>query len=373
MPSPVIEASTRALREEELEPLATGAWILGAGGGGDPYHAYLNLRRLYADGVTVSLVDPLSLADDARIAVVSTMGAPLVGEERLTDPEVAALAVRQMEEHTGRGFDAVMSLEIGGSNAFQPLMVAAVMDIPVVDADTMGRAYPEAQHSSFAIGDLRPWPLTLADVRDNAVVVSRVASWKWMERLSRKVCTEVGSTAATCKAPRTGAEVKEWGILHTVTQAIRLGAAVLDARRSKRDPVAEVIDHAGGRLLFSGKVVDVARRTTEGFLRGTARLDGLDDDRGARFRVDFQNEFTVGWIDDEVRVTVPDIICILDATTGEAIGTEALRYGQRAKVVALPAPPVQTTPKGLEHVGPRAFGYDFDFRSVFPPGEPAEA
>ena len=30
-----------------------------------------------------------------------------------------------------------------------------------------------------------------------------------------------------------------------------------------------------------------------------------------------------------------------------------------------PAPPVLLTPKGLEHVGPRAFGYDLDFRSVF--------
>jgi hypothetical protein len=34
-------------------------------------------------------------------------------------------------------------------------------------------------------------------------------------------------------------------------------------------------------------------------------------------------------------------------------------------VVALPAPPVFLTPKGLEHVGPRAFGYDIDFKSVF--------
>jgi len=31
----------------------------------------------------------------------------------------------------------------------------------------------------------------------------------------------------------------------------------------------------------------------------------------------------------------------------------------------LPAPPVFLTPKGLDHVGPRAFGYDLDFQSVF--------
>lgn len=362
----------RPFQEEDLKPLATGAWILGAGGGGDPYHAFLNLEQLYARGRRVSLVDPEELADDALVAVVSTMGAPLVGEERLTDPRVAALAVQMMEEHLGRPFDAVMSLEIGGANSFQPLMVAALMEIPVVDADTMGRAYPEAQHSSFAIGDLRPYPLTLADVRENAVVVSRVASWKWMERISRKVCTEVGSLAATCKAPRTGREVKDWGILHTVTQAVRLGRAVLAARARKEDPVAAVLALEDGRLLFRGKVVDVDRRATEGFLRGTARMEGLEEDRGHSFRLDFQNEFTVGWRDDSPRVTVPDIICVMDATTGEAIGTETLRYGQRVRVISLRAPALQTTPRGLEHVGPRAFGYDLDYRSVFEEGDPSE-
>lgn len=368
MPDPDSVPALRPLRADELEPLATGAWILGAGGGGDPYHAFLNLKLLYEQGTVITLMQPEALADDALVAPVSTMGAPLVGEERLKDPAVAALAVTQMEEFLGRSFDAVMSLEIGGSNAFQPLLVAAVTGLPVLDADTMGRAYPEAQHSSFAIGDLQPYPLTLADIRENAVVVSRVASWKWMERISRKVCTEVGSVAATCKAPRTGREVKEWGVLHTVTQAIELGRAVLDARAAKIDPVQAVVDHAGGRLLFRGKVIDVSRRATEGFLRGTARVAGLDEHRDSGLRVDFQNEFTVAWIDEDVAATVPDIICVLDSTTGEAIGTEALRYGQRVSIIGLPAPEVQTTPKGLQHVGPRAFGYDLDFRSLFEDG-----
>jgi DUF917 family protein len=51
-----------------------------------------------------------------------------------------------------------MSVEIGGGNGLQPLLVAAQMGIPVVDADAMGRAYPEAQMTSFAIGDLPMYP-----------------------------------------------------------------------------------------------------------------------------------------------------------------------------------------------------------------------
>ena len=65
------------------------------------------------------------------------------------------------------------------------------------------------------------------------------------------------------------------------------------------------------------------------------------------------------------RVTTPDLICVIDSVAGEAIGTETLRYGQRVSVIALPAPPILLTAKGLEHVGPRAFGYDLDFRAVF--------
>ena len=356
---------SRQIEFEELDALATGAWILGAGGGGNPYQALLGIRQLYGMGHRAILLDPTGLDDEDLVAVVSNMGAPLVGQERLTDPALAVKPVRMMEEYMGRHFRAVMSLEIGGGNAIQPLLVAALMDIPVVDADTMGRAYPEAQMTSFAIADLPMFPLTLGDVRDNEVIVSRAASWKWMERISRKVCTEVGSIAATCKAPRTGQEVREFGILYSVTKAIHIGKAVHQARAEHGDPIRALLDVTGGKSLFEGKAVDVDRQTTEGFLRGTATFDGIGKYSSRQLSLDFQNEFAVASIDNLPEVTVPELICVMDSESGEAVGTETLRYGQRVVVVVLPAPPIQMTKKGLEHVGPRAFGYDLDFHSYF--------
>src|SRR5262249_60721375 len=124
-----------------------------------------------------------------------------------------------------------------GGNSLQPFMAAAMLGLPVVDADWMGGASPEAQMTSFAIHDLQMYPLTLVDVRDNAVVVARAASWKWMERLSRTACVAVGSIASTCKAPRTGKEVKECGILYSTSKALRIGQAGRAARRAHRDPI----------------------------------------------------------------------------------------------------------------------------------------
>ncbi|MBK9605287.1 MAG: DUF917 domain-containing protein [Betaproteobacteria bacterium] len=355
----------KQLSAEDIEDLAVGAWILGTGGGGSPYHALLNLRRLYADGARVDLIDIDELDDDDAIAVVSVMGAPLVILERLVDSKLIARAVSAMEEHLGRKFRAVMAIEIGGGNGMQPLLAAAHLGIPVVDADAMGRAYPEAQMTSFAVGDLSPSPLTSIDPRGSEVIIARTPTWKWMERVSRKICTEFGSIAATCKAPRTGAEVRKWGIPRTTTKAIRLGRAVAEANRRHADPIAAVLEAESGMRLFAGKIVEVERRTTEGFLRGRTVIEGLGEDRGGKVEINFQNEWVVVWRDGKPVVSTPELICVLDSESGEAIGTETIRYGQRATVIALPASAVFLSPRGLDHVGPRAFGYDIDFKSVF--------
>jgi DUF917 family protein len=357
----------RELSIDDIESLAVGAWILGTGGGGSPYLPLLNMRALYRDGHRVQLVDAAELADDALIGTVAGMGAPLIGQERLNDSLTLARAVTVLERHLGRRFDALMSMEIGGSNGIRPFMAAAHLGVPVVDSDTMGRAYPELQMTSVAVGGLSGYPVSLVDVRGFESVVHKVPSWKWAERVARKICTEYGSTAATCQPPRTGAEVKQWGIHGTTTKAIAIGAAVREAQRRHSDPVAALLSVEPGKLLYKGKVIDVARRTTEGFLRGVVRFDGLDEFRGSSFAINFQNEWIVAHRDGEPAAMTPDLICVLDSVTGEAVGSETIRYGQRVTVIALPPTHIFLTPKGLEHVGPRAFGYDLDFRSVFSP------
>jgi DUF917 family protein len=140
----------------------------------------------------------------------------------------------------------------------------------------------------------------------------------------------------------------------------------MDARARHADPVQAVLDHEGGKQLFRGKVIDVARETTGGFLRGSTVIEGMDADKGSRMELAFQNEWAVAFRDGSPVAMTPDLLCLLDTVSGSAIGTESVRYGQRVTVVALPAPELLTTPAGIAAVGPRAFGYDIDFRSVFP-------
>ena len=323
------------------------------------------MRALYREGHRVDLVSLADLADDALVGPLAGFGAPLVGQERLNDHRTIARAAHLMEEHVGRKFDALIGMEIGGGNGVRPLMAAVHLGLPIVDADSMGRAYPEAQMTSVAVGDLTPCPFTVVDVRGLESIVETVPSWKWAERIVRKICVEYGSTASTCQPPRSGAELKKWAIPGSVSKAIAIGHAVREAQRSHGDPVAVILAVEPGKLLYRGKVVDVARRVTEGYLRGVLRLEGMDEFRGASMQINFQNEWIVAYRDEQPLAMTPDLICVLDSVSGEAVGSETIRYGQRVTVIALPPPDIFLSPKGLAHVGPRAFGYDLDFRSVF--------
>ena len=89
---------------DDIEALAVGSWILGTGGGGSPYLGLLNMRRLYAEGHRVFLLSPVALADEDCVAVVSNMGAPLVGQERLADSRNIARAVEIRRGFWARNF-----------------------------------------------------------------------------------------------------------------------------------------------------------------------------------------------------------------------------------------------------------------------------
>jgi DUF917 family protein len=120
----------------------------------------------------------------------------------------------------------------------------------------------------------------------------------------------------------------------------------------------------GAFRLVTGKVADVERRTTKGFVRGSVVVEGLGDDNGRLVRLELQNENLVAIEDGGVLASVPDLISVLDTQTADAIATERVRYGQRVTVIALRCDPVWRTERGLRAAGPRAFGYDFDYVPV---------
>lgn len=353
------------LDENHLEAIAIGAGILGTGGGGNPYVGMLRAREAIRAHGPVAVLDPGELESDSRVICVGGMGAPTVGVEKVRGTE-SFRAVRAMERHMGQRATALISGEIGGSNSLEPVVAAALARLPVVDADGMGRAFPELQMTTFFIYGVPPTPAVVCDEKGNTAVFVDAIGPKWVERMARAVTVVMGCAPVFAFAPMSADDVRRTAILGSLTLARNLGAAVLEARRVHGDPLAAIFRAVPGTELFRGKIVDVERRTTGGFARGSVTIDGVNFHAGQRMQVDFQNENLVARVEGAAVCTVPDLVCIVDAERGEPITTELLRYGFRVAVLGLPAPPLLRTAEALAVVGPRAFGYDLDYEPLVP-------
>lgn len=350
----------------DIEPIAIGAGILGTGGGGDPYIDSLHLRQAIRETGPQTVLAPADLPDDATVVIVGYMGAPTASIEKIQEGTELVQAVRLLEEHIHTRVDAIGIAEIGGGNSLGPIITGLQAGIPTLDADGMGRAFPELPMSTFLFNDeIKPEPLAMVDAGGNKVVLPQTASAKWGERIARTLTVCMGATAGVACMPMTGAQFKRHCIPHTLTLAWQLGKRVQAARKAGEDLPQAIADSLQGRILLRGKISDVNRRTTKGFARGTVTIQGFGA-ANDELHIEFQNEFLIAYQGTQsqpkkVVATVPDLICIVTEDEGQSVATELLRYGTRVAVLAVPAAPQLKTVSALGVVGPRAFGYDVDF------------
>jgi len=85
--------------------------------------------------------------------------------------------------------------------------------------------------------------------------------------------------------------------------------------------------------------------------------------------VDFENENLSATLRmpgkaDRTLAVCPDLITFLDKANGAPLGISDYKYGLRVSVIALRAPPMWTTERGLEMGGPKAFGLDVVYKGV---------
>lgn len=356
------------LTAADLPDLARGATLLGTGGGGDPYIGKMLVERVLGDG-TITILDPEDLADDLFVIPTAQMGAPTVMVEKIPAGTEPTLALRTLEDHLGRRADATMPIECGGINSMIPLIVAAETGLPVVDADGMGRAFPELSMETFAVYGVHGSPLALAGERGERVVIDTGDDDRQMEWLARGITIRLGGVGHIAEYAMSGADVRRTAVPRTISMALALGRAIRLAREEHRSPFEAIATTLSTTLyphmreLCVGKVVDVERRTTDGFAKGRAVIAplGAEDDT---FEVAFQNENLTARRGGQLVAIVPDLICVVDHETAEPITTEGLRYGQRVRVLGISTPAMMRTPEALAAFGPSAFGLSEEFAPV---------
>ncbi len=332
----------KKLTQNDLATLALGCSILGSGGGGDPRYDLMMTERMMEKFGDVELVSLSEVPDEALVAPVGFMGAPLVTLERYPSGKEFEALIRSIAEVAGEPPAFLMPAEIGGANAFTPLMMGAMLGLPVVDADTLGRAFPELQMSSCHLRGISPTPAFLADPFGRVEVIYPKDSLE-LEAEGRRITVEMGSNALFSIYLMRGKQLRTGAIAGSYTHALHLGSAL----QQGIEPFLK-----SAEVLARGKIVDIDHRVEGGFLRGSL----LIDEGNSAARVHYQNEYLLAKRGDLLLGATPDILLLIEEESAIPISSESLLFGLRVLLVRLPSPAIWKTPEGLKLVGPSNFG-----------------
>jgi DUF917 family protein len=348
------------ITNQDIEDLSVGAALLGTGGGGDPYIGKLMAKTAIEQYGPVDLLALDDVPDGMNVVACGAMGAPTILIEKMPSGDEIGLALRTYEQRIGRKVDGIIPFEAGGINSMVPILLAAEFRLPVIDADGMGRAFPQLEMETFNVYGVSASPVALADEQGNSVIIETKDAAK-AEFLARGVTIRMGGQSYLVNYGMDGATSRRVSVPGTMSLAIGIGRTLREATAAHQNPLDALIaffrttHYETARVIASGKVVDVSRREQNGWSVGVVTIEPFDTGRRP-VTIQIQNENLIAEEDGNVLAIVPDLICVLEADTAMPITTERLRYGQRVNVLGVKVPPIMRTPEALDVFGPAAFG-----------------
>lgn len=145
-------------------------------------------------------------------------------------------------------------------NGLRPLLTGIHWDLPTIDGDYMGRAYPRIYHSTtfgktstylpMALKCLTIHPLAhglpicpcaQSDGMGNTVAVSRCDDPERLERLQRRAALELGLLSQMAQAGLRVGDLKRCGVLGSTSLAWYIGKEIYQARQEKTSIVDAIV------------------------------------------------------------------------------------------------------------------------------------
>ena len=362
----------KELSLQDLDDILHGATILGAGGGGDIEEGQTLIKEAHEAGKRFQLASIEEVPDDALICTPYLLGAisPMTPEEEReygglarSDTRNILTAYRGFQQYLNKSFYGTTPCEMGGSNTAVAFYCAAMHDHVIVDADPAGRAVPEITHSTYYFAGLPASPIYAANEFGETFVLNNIIDDQRAETVVRALCQVSRNDIAAIDHALEMRVLKNVLIPGTISKALRLGQTWRNAKTQTNLP--EIVSEISkGQVAFRGVVSEVEYHTIDGFTKGFFAIDGTGTFSKQTFRTMVKNENLVGWLNNEVYVTIPDLICLFDTATGEPVSNPHVVKGQAVSVVLLPAPEEFTSAKALSVFGPSYAGIDAEYRPV---------
>lgn len=339
--------------KKELESLSIGAEIMGSGGGGNTYPVKSVLRFYLENSPPPTFIDVEEIPDSSLVVGVAYLGSTTMIEEKLPQGNNLLSSIKTLENFIGEKTSAIIPIEGAGVNALVPLIAGINSKTPVIDADGMGRAFPELSMTTFSINGISGAPLTISDDYGNVVVAEELQE-NLTDELIRGIALIFGGGSWLTAFPMTGEEVKKFGIRHTLSRNIEMGD-IFFLKISAREKMEKLQENYKAKFIGEGCVKEIFRYREGKFSKGDLYIECYEN---RYLKISFQNEYLILMEEDKVIASIPTVIALLDSHTLQPIRTDEVSIDDEVFVITIPAPPDLMTPKALKKIGPQAFGYE---------------
>lgn len=379
------------ISETDLDYICVGTYILGCGGGGSPYPSYLELRNMLRDGSIIRVISidtaVKRFQGKGKFVSVGYMGSPTVSDEQLPGEELIEAGMAMFKYIECDKADGVIAFEIGGGNGFTALYCGSSkkLNVPVVDCDLMGRAYPTHNQTTVcALSEGRFWDVvSLSDGNGNKFIITGAQSDEHVEKMARAALAQIGCHVGAVNTPMSSKQLSTMTVHSTLSQAWRVGRAVHIARQKTEIEKLPryILDSLGGdgkvgREIFQGKIVGVEKKLHMGHVYGEVMIEDTaknclkipfkNENIAAELRMNNSNEW-------EIVASVPDLISVCYSDNGEACGTPDYRYGILVFVLTIAPSDLWTKSENTLAVGgPKSFGPVFEHIQYKPIGTYSE-
>jgi DUF917 family protein len=326
------------INRDHLKALCIGCSFLGSGGGGDVNTLYEIVDKALYNYGPISMMNPNDLQDEDKVAAIEFVGAPLPIEMRQSNTQARIKpALDLVMQDLGIKINALMPVEIGGSNALVPLCIAGELNLPIVDCDLLGRALPEITMISTNIFDRMPSKAYICDPSTGQTQIITCKSYSELETQARAIASSYSNSAAILvPVVMTGMEVKQMAIHRTISQSIQIGL---------QDTLDGFCQATQGVIRCTGAITAWNYALKSGFLVGELMLQTLE---GQHFCIKVKNEF-LGLFDDRgaTIAQAPDIITLLSKDSLLPILSDQLQIGDKVICMTCKGPDIWYTKKGL--------------------------
>jgi len=328
--------------------LIRGSSLLATGGGGSIDSAQKMIKRLKKK---VRLVDLNEL--DKRDAVVTVFG---VGGKEKNDPVVSVrFALAAFMKYANISPSAIIPVEVGPLAVATACFMASELKLPVLNADIVGfRSSPEVFIETISIPELPREPLAAANEKGETIILTKSTSIQTTEQILRNFATVSGGDAHVVGYPLNVRDIENVVGVNSISSSIAIGIAL---NKVQDNSLVTFCTNNNFVVLANGIITRQKTAVKSGFTQGDVEI--VDQSKN-RWTIVIKNENMAALKNNNVVITIPDSICLLDMDTKTGINNFEKNVGKQVAILARRAIPIWRTKRGKALFSPKNLGLSIE-------------